>query len=30
MCRFVEAQDQVFGYEEVQDALDEEVRPLFG
>jgi len=25
MCRFVEAQDQVFGYEEVQDALDEEV-----
>jgi Terminase large subunit, T4likevirus-type, N-terminal len=30
MCRFVEAQDQVFGYEEVQAALDEEVKPLFG
>src|SRR5215211_5939026 len=30
MCRFVEAQDQVFSYEEVQAALDEEVKPLFG
>ena len=30
MCKFVEAQDQVFSYEEVQAALDEEVKPLFG
>ena len=30
MCRFVEAQDQVFGYAEVQAALDEKVKPLFG
>src|SRR5215212_2179940 len=29
-CSFEDTDDQVFGYEEVQDALDEEVRPLFG
>lgn len=30
MCKFVEAQDQVFGYDEVQAALDGGVKPLFG
>jgi hypothetical protein len=30
MCEFVETIDQVFGYEDIQRALDDSVTPLFG
>jgi hypothetical protein len=29
-CRFMETQDQVFGFEAVQGAMSSEVKPLFG
>ncbi len=30
LCRFVETDDQVFAYEDIQRALDLDVKPLFG
>jgi hypothetical protein len=30
LCQFVETTDQVFSYEDIQRALDPEVKPLFG
>jgi hypothetical protein len=30
LCEFVETTDQVFSYEDIQRALDETVKPLFG
>lgn len=29
LCEFVETEDQVFGFDEVQRALDPTVKPLF-
>lgn len=30
MCEFVEAEDQLFRYDEVMGALDASITPLFG
>ncbi len=30
LCEFVETDDQVFAYEDIQRALDIDVKPLFG
>ena len=30
LCEFLDTQDQVFAYEDIQRALDDEIQPLFG
>lgn len=30
MCEFVETEDQVFSYDDIQRAIDPNVKPLFG